>query len=386
MDHYIVAPYQYDETIFRRHRLAAYILEQDTDARIFWIMPKPSSVRRIVASSSIQIEQMEPKVYRIHVYNVWNLFNFGGILSRLATRGLRHHIQKNNNPKVLWYTHPSYPELSSIERWHSTIYDCSDLWSQAPKQETTWADKARIKLSMFRLKKSEIRITKQCKHIMCTSDYLAVRLQSLTGRKPVIIENGVDSDFFNTSEQVPDPFQHIAHPRIGFIGGIKLKIDFDLLIHMAITCPQINIVLVGLIPPNIKRLPEIEKLRKLVNVYFFDFVSLSEVPRYMKSLDVGLLPYKPITYNQAVSPLKLFEYLAVGIPVVGCGVPSTSKYQAEGVYYYANHAHDDFIEKCQLAIQESSDLKLQARRIELARQHIWTQKFEEILQISLHSS
>jgi teichuronic acid biosynthesis glycosyltransferase TuaH len=151
MDHYIVAPYQYDETIFRRHRLAAYILEQDTDARIFWVIPKPTSVRRILTSSIIQIEQMEPKVYRIHVYNVWNLFNFGGILSRLATRGLRHHIQKNNNSKVLWYTYPSYPELSSIERWHSTIYDCSDLWSQAPTQETTWVDKARIKLSMYRL-------------------------------------------------------------------------------------------------------------------------------------------------------------------------------------------------------------------------------------------
>ncbi|MCY9413064.1 glycosyltransferase, partial [Bacillus haynesii] len=68
------------------------------------------------------------------------------------------------------------------------------------------------------------------------------------------------------------------------------------------------------------------------NVIWTGPAAPSEVPAYMNVVDIGIMPYKPSPYNNAVFPLKLFEFLAAGKPVAGMNLPSTKKVEQEHVY------------------------------------------------------
>lgn len=67
----------------------------------------------------------------------------------------------------------------------------------------------------------------------------------------------------------------------------------------------------------------------------------------MQLVDIGIMPYKNSPYNDAVFPLKLFEFLAAGKPVVGCNLSSTSKIKRPFVYEYVEGSDPaDFIAAC----------------------------------------
>ena len=94
--------------------------------------------------------------------------------------------------------------------------------------------------------------------------------------------------------------------------------------------------------------PSFQHALKLPNVIWTGAVAPEEVPAYMKLIDVGMMPYKQSPYNQAVFPLKLYEFLAAGIPVVGLNLPSTERLKENDVYEYLEGEDPAlFVEACQ---------------------------------------
>lgn len=64
---------------------------------------------------------------------------------------------------------------------------------------------------------------------------------------------------------------------------------------------------------------------------FFDLVPAAEVPLWIKSLDVAVIPYTPsIHYSFFVSPMKAFEYMAAGIPILASDLPSLREVLDDG--------------------------------------------------------
>ncbi len=90
------------------------------------------------------------------------------------------------------------------------------------------------------------------------------------------------------------------------------------------------------------------------------------------------MPYKNIAYNRAVSPLKMFEYMAAEIPVVGCGLPTTDKYQEPGVYYHTDCKAEAFIQACEQALQLKDKEIYRLKRIRRAQENDWQTKLESI--------
>ena len=292
-----------------------------------------------------------------------------------------HRLKKTTKPssrskKCLWFTHPAFPSLINLHKWDRIAYDCSDFWS------SPWVNRRGMKGYYQKIKNhllvtSEERIANFSDVVCATSEFLAEYIYSLTNKKVLVVENGVEVELFSKSQdEYLDVLQDIPKPRLGFVGGLKSKIDFELLEYLAKKRPNYNIVLIGPISQELSK--SLASLFELKNVFLIGGVPPDRVPYYMRSLDLGLLPYKQIEYNKAVSPLKLFEYLGAGKAAVGIGLPTTRKYSQEGIYYYADD-YTDFLKSCDYVIEQLTlDGQNVENRILIAKGNDWKNKLKEI--------
>ncbi|NER44771.1 glycosyltransferase family 1 protein [Bacillus megaterium NBRC 15308 = ATCC 14581] len=79
---------------------------------------------------------------------------------------------------------------------------------------------------------------------------------------------------------------------------------------------------------------------------------------------MGIMPYRNISYNKGIVPLKLFEYLAVGVPVISIGLPSIKKFEEPGVLKVSDD-YEQFINFSKILIEQRNDDTLVNRRIKL---------------------
>ena len=365
-EYYIVsgAAWNNDGLKYRRHRLAEFLARDFSTSKVYWVFPKTGIAEKT--------RDIQPNIVELAMPDLMALAKTGCFMQSRVNKILLSHLdyQKNN---YLWFTHPSYPCLSDKKRWHKIIYDCSDLWF-SPGLENNLYKSIYKEIRGKMLLNSEKRIARKSDIIFATSDYLSDHIFNLSGKNPVLIENGVDYDNFYAGKEAE--LTGIPKPRLGFVGGLKQKIDFDLLSYIAEKAPQLNIVLIG--PKADQKIVSFEKMLNYNNVYHVGAVDYSKIPLYMRALDVGLLPYRFTEYNKAISPLKLFEYLAAGLPAVGQGLPSIKKYAEKGVYYHT-HTYEEFLSGCLAAIKAKDNNIFTQKRKELARANNWPDKLNKMV-------
>ncbi|MBC8332757.1 MAG: glycosyltransferase [Anaerolineae bacterium] len=142
-------------------------------------------------------------------------------------------------------------------------------------------------------------------HVVLTSSqvlYERVREQRLD---VLLVPNGVDLSHF-----MPPPSRtRASHPIIGFHGAIAEWFDLDLLAKVSRLRPEYQFRLIG--PASVGL-----TLIALPNITHRGPVAYEEIPAQVARFDVGILPFKLSNLTHAVRPLKVLEYLAVGLPVV----------------------------------------------------------------------
>ena len=140
------------------------------------------------------------------------------------------------------------------------------------------------------------------------------------------VPNGVDYHAYASPLSEPVDLQPIPHPRIGYVGIIKMQLDLTLLSTLAQRHPQWSFVFVG--PRgNLHGQGElIQKLSSMPNVYLLGGKPVSALPAYTQHLDVCMLCYQVNDYTKFIYPLKLHEYLASGRPVVGSPIHSLQEF------------------------------------------------------------
>lgn len=190
------------------------------------------------------------------------------------------------------------------------------------------------------------------------------------------IPNGVDFDLFNRALlpnlPLPTDMSNVPHPIIGFVGWMGFQIDVKLLRGVAESYPASSLVLVG--PDSLPDTEDHRKLRALPNVYFLGQKELSELPNYLQSIDVAIIPYLCSGHGTSLYPLKLHEYLASGRAIVSTSLPSLRPYA--DIVRIAD-THDDFIHLIREALQDHSQEAIEAR-IAVARENTWDQRVAEI--------
>lgn len=145
--------------------------------------------------------------------------------------------------------------------------------------------------------------------------------------------NVVDFAHFARSHEpgpIPADLATIPAPRLAYVGALSdFKVDFGLLAEVAIMRPDWHIVLIGAEREG-QHDPKLAELASLPNAHLLGHRSYQQLPDYLRGMDVGLLPTHVNDYTRSMFPMKYFEYLAAGLPVVSTPLAFTTQ-QTQGL-------------------------------------------------------
>lgn len=234
------------------------------------------------------------------------------------------------------------------------LYDCMDEWEDFPNITPA-------------LLEAERQLVRESDLISVTAQVLYDKWQPLNGRC-VLVRNGVDFDFFNSAVHPNHLLSGIPHPIIGFYGGIAEWINLDLIATVAQKRPEWQIVLIG------DATVDISELVALPNVHFYSLRPYEEMPLFLYHFDVCMIPFKVNEITHAVDPVKFYEFLSAGKPVVAPRLDELRHYEQ---YAYLAEGDDDFLSKLDTALDEA-DLDRIQKRVELAARNTWDARVQLI--------
>lgn len=207
--------------------------------------------------------------------------------------------------------------------------------------------------------------------IVTTPELAAIKREG--ARRIVTVPNGAEVEHFARAADPglspAEPFAHLKHPVVGFLGSLNYWIDTHLLARIAKAHPEWTLALVG--PHDL--LGNISPLEGLPNVVMTGRVPYEEVPTYVRVFDVCLNPYILDNVAGGCSPIKLYEYLATGKPIVSVDMPEARRF--EGLIRIACDP-DDFV--AQVEAVAAADDGLSGERMAEANRHSWRARFEHV--------
>ena len=160
---------------------------------------------------------------------------------------------------------------------------------------------------------------------------------------------------------------------IGYVGSIDERLDFDLLKKLAANNPDYDFHFIGRVITT-----NAEELKALPNVKFFGAVNPEILPGMMQHFEVGIIPFVKNEFTRNIYPMKVNEYLALGIPVVSTGFAQIN--DLTGFWEIADN-EPAFSAKIKEAISNNTEDKKHCRKAK-ANTNSWEQKsleFENIL-------
>jgi len=158
-----------------------------------------------------------------------------------------------------------------------------------------------------------------------TSHSLMASEGMIAGDGVVFLDHGVDYDRFASATGTPHPdLADIPRPIVGFFGGLDdYVVDLPLLKKVAEDLSDCSLVLIG------DATCPIDDITNLPNVHWFGFRPYEEIPSYGAGFDVALMPWLRNEWIEQCNPIKMKEYLAIGLPVVSTDFPEVHFYSDE---------------------------------------------------------
>lgn len=135
----------------------------------------------------------------------------------------------------------------------------------------------------------------------------------------LLVENGVDVAQFSSPRPRPTDLPE-GRPLIGYHGAVASWFDFGLLEATAAANPDWDFVLLGPVLPDVAS--EATRIGARDNVHFLGERSSDDIVAYVQAFDVGVIWFVVDHLTEAVSPLKMFEYLAADTPAVSTPLPA----------------------------------------------------------------
>jgi glycosyltransferase involved in cell wall biosynthesis len=226
-------------------------------------------------------------------------------------------------------------------------------------------------------------IREQERRLLQLADLVIVVSQPLLeAKKPYnpnthLVPNGVDYEAFveiMSNQQVPpSDIAAVPRPVIGYSGLVTRRLDLASLAQLAEAHPEWSLAFVGAEATALGD-PLLERLKALPNVYFLGPKPVTDVPRYVSAFDVALIPYRLTEETRHASPLKLYDYLACGKPIVTADIPAVGPY-AHLVQVVSEPSQ--FAAAIERSLAEPKDDRI-AQRQAVAAENTWTQRAAQI--------
>jgi glycosyltransferase involved in cell wall biosynthesis len=252
-----------------------------------------------------------------------------------------------------------------ILRWlprRGAVYDCNDNHLAFPGTPA-WA------CGYFE------RVVRQVDAVVVSQPLLREEIEPLRRDGIVEIGNGVDFALFDAAREHPAHPAEICRlpgPRLGYAGALAEWIDLELLAAVAAALPDASLVLIG---PAVG--PAVDPRRFFGphrNVHWLGAKPHAELPHYLMELEVCLIPFRSTPLTRGVNPNKLYEYLALGKPVVSTDFsPFVHRFEP---HLRLGRTPAAFVAAVRECLLEPGDPEARRR---LAREHTWERSAERMV-------
>ena len=270
---------------------------------------------------------------------------------------------------TLWLNPHSAVHMAGKMEESAIIYDITDDWTtltQSPALAKRTADQ-------------DAALCRRADATIVCSERLYEMKRSLA-KHLHLIPNGVDADHYkgvlDGTGPLPSPADGWAKPVLGYTGTVHPdRVDVSLVESLARRFSSGTIALVG---PNLLTADDRQRLAACGNVALTGPVPYARIPETMRAFDVCITPHRRTAFTESLNPIKLWEYLAAGKPIVATDVAGFRDYPQ--FVRLASDA-DSFGQAVEDALSEK-DTAGEARRAE-ARRHSWEARLDQVIDVLL---
>jgi glycosyltransferase involved in cell wall biosynthesis len=281
--------------------------------------------------------------------------------TRLArSLSLRSAVRKLRiRQPIVWFYHPQWVD------WVNVVDEYTSYQGSTPFRRCLIEERERDMMA-------------QVDAVVVVSEKL-YEAKRLFNPNTYVVPNGVDYRAYDDAladPRLPEELKVIDRPRLGYSGLIGDKLNLSMLKELAQRNPEWSLVFVG--PVNASEQAETWRaLRALPNVHHLGSVDWSQVPHYVKGFDVGMMPYAQDRFSEMNCPLKLYDYLAAGLPIVSTDVSAAREFSP---YVHLAATPEDFPQAVRAALADATPERRQARRA-IAAQHTWEKRVEQLSEL-----
>jgi glycosyltransferase involved in cell wall biosynthesis len=261
---------------------------------------------------------------------------------------------------VLWLGTPQPALLSALDRLPArlVVYDCLDAVA-AFRPDDPEVDA------------SETALAARADLVLATTRELEARMLRYNART-LLVPNAAEVEHFArpvAPPEIPDDLRALPRPVVGYVGEVADWLDTALLGALASRRPEWSIVLVGPATAAARRALEAP------NIHLLGRRPYALLPRYLAGFDCCLIPFRASPLTAAVSPIKLYEYLAAGRPVVSTPLPSVLPFARE-VFVAAGPRFLEAVDEAVAGARDAAAAEVRRRRVQA---ETWEHRVARIL-------
>ena len=291
---------------------------------------------------------------------------------RLNERMAVHHVRRVARElgicaPLLWLNPHHAVSMVGHLGERAVVYDVTDDWTELD-QSTREAQL---------IARQDAELCRRADAVIVCSERLFEK-KSVLARNLHLIPNGVHVAHYESvlDRSLPMPPETAAwkRPVLGYTGTVHAsRVDIDLVEDLARTYRDGSIALIG---PDFLSSQDAARLDALGNVHRVPPVPYSRIPDYMRAFDVCIVPHRISPFTESLNPIKLWEYLAAGKPIVSTAVPGFRDFPE---HVRIGTSAGTFADCVADALREDGD-KSEARRRE-ARHHSWDARVDDVVRV-----
>ena len=265
---------------------------------------------------------------------------------------------------ILWAFLPTAIHAVGRLGESAVIYHCADDYAANPG------------VNAKAIAQCERRLLLSADLTFATSRPLAQRLAATTADVMCVPNVAEVQRFADECPACPAEIEALPRPVIGYVGNVaSYKVDTDLLCEVARARPDWSLVLVGPLAEGDPQ-TDLTQLRSQNNIHLLGPRPYERIPAYVHSFDVCLIPFAHNRVTESALPLKTFEYLAAGKPVVSRPLGALVAEPVGEVVTFADTGRQ-FVSAIERCLVEDDALSARKRR-QCARSYSWEERFPQI--------
>ncbi len=251
----------------------------------------------------------------------------------------------------------------------NTLYDITDDWTQFS------GNRSQLDL----ITKQDALLCKACDHvIVCSKQLFDDKAKLVDLYRLHLIPNGVHVEHYesvaDTSLPVHKIAEHWTKPIFGYTGTIHGdRVDVSLIASVAKAYPTATIAMVG---PNLLDLVAQQELDRFSNIVFTGSRPYADLPDIMRAFDVCMVPHLVTPFTESLNPIKLWEYLAAGKPIVSTNVAGFRDFAS---LVSIARTHEEFVNELSAAL--TTDKSSSLDRQDVAHQHSWDSRLDDVFRV-----